>query len=346
MAGTPAASDTLRLAFLHSELSRDGPGLLLRDILTGDNLQVTALRRVIRAVDPDVLVLAGVDWDLQGHTLDALADAIGPYPHLFSARPNRGLQSGVDLDGDGDTGGIGDAFGHAEFAGKEGMAILSRLPFDLGGFRDFTEMQWGDLPSAMADDREGASMRFSTTVHWSLPVSLPDGGTLALLTWHATPPVFDGPGDRNGRRNHDETAFWLHYLDGVFGTVPDRFVLMGAANLDPVDGDGRPDALLNLLSHEHVRDLKPASEGAVKADIRDAGVNLTHKGDASLDTVDWPDTPGRPGNLRVDYVLPSANLDIMDSGVFWPDADTSLGRDVTTASRHRLIWIDIRLSLE
>ena len=35
---------------------------------------------------------------------------------------------------------------------------------------------------------------------------LPDGRRLHLLTWHATPPAFEGPDRRNSRRNHDEAA--------------------------------------------------------------------------------------------------------------------------------------------
>ena len=38
---------------------------------------------------------------------------------------------------------------------------------------------------------------------------------LHLLAHHPTPPVFDGPEDRNGRRNHDEAALWTAWLDGA-----------------------------------------------------------------------------------------------------------------------------------
>lgn len=84
----------MRVAFFHTELSRKGPGLLLRDILSGKDAQVEAVAAVVRVAGPDVLVLAGVDWDLEGHTLGALADRIGGYPYRFAARPNRGIDSG------------------------------------------------------------------------------------------------------------------------------------------------------------------------------------------------------------------------------------------------------------
>lgn len=342
------ATERLRIAFFHTELSRDGPGILLADILSGEDPQVLAVADVVRAVGPDILVLAGVDWDLERHALNALADVIGSYPHRFAARPNRGIDSGLDLNGDGRTGGPDDAFGFAEFAGQDGMAVLSALPFDLDGWREFTDLDWTDLPGALLLPADGAGGhgRLSTTVHWDLPVILPDGSRLSLLAWHATPPVFDGPSDRNGRRNHDEAAFWLQYLDHVFGPAPGQFVLLGAANLDPLDGDGRPDALEALLAHPGISDPRPASAGAVAAARADGGANLRHRADPEFDTVDWPDGPGRPGNLRVDYVLPAASLGVLDAGVFWPAPGAPAVDEATLASRHRLVWVDLAIGPE
>lgn len=299
--------------------------------------------QVIRAARPDVLVLAGVDWDLERHTIRALADAIGGYPHHFAERPNRGIDSGADLNGDGRLGGGEDAHGYAEYAGQSALAILSRLPIDRTEVRDFSQMAWADLPGNLASPLDPPGRRLSTTAHWSVPVIMPDGQALHLLTWHATPPVFDGPEDRNGRRNRDETALWLSLLEGALGPVPERFVLMGGANLDPVDGDGVPDALLSLLSHADVQDPKPTSLGGSIAAAADGGANLRHLGDPRLDTVDWPDDGRGPGNLRVDYVLPSAGLTVVASGVFWPLADHSLSGDVVRASRHRLVWVDLSI---
>jgi hypothetical protein len=82
-----------------------------------------------------------------------------------------------------------------------------------------------------------AAQRLSSTAHWIVPVDTPDG-PLALLAWAATPPVFDGPEDRNGLRNADELALWLRLLDGALGPAPDRFVLLGDAQLDPSDWPG------------------------------------------------------------------------------------------------------------
>ncbi|MEM8627902.1 MAG: endonuclease/exonuclease/phosphatase family protein, partial [Pseudomonadota bacterium] len=315
-------------------MSRDGPGLLLRDILKGDE-QVTAWRRVVQAADADILVIGDIDFDLHGLALAALIEPLEDYPHRFTRQPNRGLHMGHDRDGDGRLGSARDAEGYGEFAGQGGMAVLSRLPIDLDAVRDFSTFAWADLPDTLALGDGRDPIRLSTTAHWAVPVTLPDGNVFHLLTWHATAPVFDGPEDRNGRRNHDEARFWHLFLEGKLGLpVPERFVLLGTANADPRDGDSRPDAIRGLLTHAMLQDPQPSSAGGTQAAARDGGVNTAHISPSALDTADWPDEGGYPGNLRVDYVLPSARLRVLDSGVIWPTPDVALGRDVERASRH------------
>ena len=337
-------ADPIRIAVYHTELSRDGPGLLLRDILSGKDRQVLATVKVLQNADADILVLAGFDFDANGAALNAYADLLESYPSRFAFRPNRGLSTGADVDGDGKTGRPADAHGYARFSGQSGLAVLSRFPIADDAAQDFSALLWRDLPGHSMPDGVFADLRLSTTGHWRVPVQLPGGHWLDLLTWHATPPVFDGPEDRNGRRNHDETAFWLRYLDGDIDAPPGNLpVMAGIANLDALDGDGRPEALTALLTHPGLIDPKPKSAGAVYAATRDGGANVGQSGDPALDTVDWADGPDRPGNLRVAYILPSAAFDVVASGVLWPDPDTSLGGDVAQASRHRLVWVDLVL---
>ncbi len=171
-----------------------------------------------------------------------------------------------------------------------------------------------------------AIQRLSTTAHWVVPVDVPEIGRVDLLTLHASPPVFDGPEDRNGRRNHDEIIFWLKYLDGAFGpAATERFVLLGDFNQDPDEGEGIKSAIRSILSDARLQDTAPTSEGSAAL-----------AGDP-FDTADWDDPV--PGNMRVDYVLPSADWRIVDSGVHWPLGDT--GEVAETASRHRLVWVDL-----
>ena len=73
--------------------------------------------------------------------------------------------------------------------------------------------------------------------------------------------------------------------------------------------------------------------------------NLTHRGDPRHDTADFSEPPG---NLRVDYVLPSKNLRAVDGGVFWPVLSDPLSRLTGTypfpSSDHRLVWLDVHLA--
>jgi hypothetical protein len=324
-----AQAETIRIATYHMELSRRGPGLLLRDIATREDPQVEAAARVIAAADADVILLLGIDFDLELKALGAFADRVAAsgagYPYRFALRPNTGMATGLDLDGDGRRGGPGDAQGFGRFAGQGGMAILSRLP--LGEARDASTLLWRDLPGAILPEGMAPEVlkaqRLATTGFWEVPVQTP-GGPLWLLAWHATPPVFDGAEDRNGRRNHDETAFWLQRLDGRLGpAIPDRFVLLGDANLDPARDEGRPDALRALLAHPRLQDAVPrGAEGAATADFS------AREG---------------PGKMRVDYVLPSAAFRLAGSGVIWPEPDDPLRATAESASRHRLVWVDVTL---
>ena len=318
-----ASAETLRVATYNTEAARKGPGLLLRDILKGDDPQITALIAEIASADPDILVLQGIDYDLQNAALAALADALeqfgAPYLHRFAAPPNGGLMTDLDLDGDGQTGGPGDAQGYGRFYGQGHIAILSRHPILTEEVQDFSTLLWRDLPDALLPTQDGqpfpsvgaqAIQRLSSHGHWIVPIEHPDLGRITLLTYHATPPVFDGPEDRNGKRNHDETAFWTHYLNGQFGAPPDdRFILLGDANLDPTQGDGMGTAMQNLLADPRLQDPLPDQP-----------------------TVTWEQT----GPMRVDYVLPSAD---------WTVTAAAVRPQNPAVSRHSLIWVDLSRSV-
>ncbi len=329
---------------------------MLRDIERGKDAEVLAVLKVIEAGDADIIALQGIDWDLELLALRALNDRLGsPYPHIFSLRPNTGMASDLDLDGDGKLRGAGDAQGFGRFAGQDGMAVLSRMPILRDEVVDLSALLWRDLPGArlpvFADGspfpsaQAQAVQRLSTTGHWVVPFQTPEGRRLNLLTFHATPPVFDGPEDQNGLRNGDEISLWATYLDGQLTKPPPvgPVVLAGDFNLDPLDGDGRRHVFDDLLSAADLIDPLPRSAGGIQAADGQGGVNRHHAGDPALDTADWSDEAGRPGNMRVDYVLPSRDLPVLDKGVLWPAAGTSdtLLDVVEAASRHRLVFVDI-----
>ena len=195
---------------------------------------------------------------------------------------------------------------------------------------------------------------------------------LHFLVSHPTPPAFDGPEDRNGHRNHDEIRLWVDHLSASGDYLVDdagrrgplaadaSFVIAGDLNADPDDGgsrrrEGEPrGAIGRLLDHPRVNReaatgrLVPQSAGAAQASARQGGANAAHQGAPAQDTADFNDAgPYAPGNLRVDHVLPSADLEVCASGVYWPtteDPGFALVNDDTAASSdHRLVWVDIAL---
>ncbi|WP_243403670.1 endonuclease/exonuclease/phosphatase family protein [Shimia abyssi] len=309
---------------------------MARDILRRDP-QAIAVAQVVAHVAPDILMLQGVDYDHNLHGAMALRDLMSEhgifYPHAFALPTNAGAASGIDLDGDGRTYGPRDAQGYGRFYGDGAMVLFSRWPIATEGVQDFSALLWRDLPGATlpeVDNRPFPSamaleaQRLSSVGHWSVPVTGPDGKMLNLLTFAAGPPVFDGPEDRNGLRNADELRLVSMMMAGEIGKAPEgAFVVLGNANLDPDRGEGRQEAIRALLSDRRLQDPH-------------AGMGPT---------VDWTDPI--PGNLRVDYVLPSADLAVFDAGVFWPRKGTeehaTLSHKGTDASRHRLVWVDLDL---
>jgi len=301
---------------------------LLRDLARGKDDQIAAVLAVIAAADADVLALQSIDYDLTGEALRVLAET-ADYPHHFALRPNTGMPTPFDMNGDGRLGGPADAQGYGRFSGQGGMAILSRYPIVTNEVRDLSDILWVDIPDPLLpvtpqgpfpSAKAQAALRLSTTGHWIVPIDIP-GAPFELMVFHASPPVFDGTEDRNGRRNRDEIRLWQQVLDGEVNIAPSGpFVIAGDANLDPVDGDGIKSAIMNLLADPRLQDVAPT-------------------GHAGTDTVDWSDPV--PGDLRVDYVLPSTHWEVRDAGVLWPRPDDPMADTVATASRHRLVWVDL-----
>ena len=301
----------------------------------GDNPAQLAAIQVIAKLDADVLLLTGIDYDLRGDTLAALerrlAKAGAPYPYRLPLRPNTGISTGLDLDGNGILGEPRDAMSYGRWAGEGGMAVLSRLPIDSENIRDFRGFLWSDLPETLMPPDTPTGQLLSTTGAYEIPITLPNNKTLRLLAYYASPPIFDGPEDRNGRRNHDETAFWLRFLEGDLPFQPPEppFAILGQSNLDPADGAGRKQAITSLLHHPALQDPHPRSQST----RHDPG----QTGDPALDTALYPVIGGR----RVEIILPSKDLHITASGVEWPPDSNPTAAMLTTASRHHPLWVDL-----
>jgi Endonuclease/Exonuclease/phosphatase family len=371
---------SVRFSTFNASLNRNAAGQLVGDLSTPGNVQAQNVAETIQRVRPDVLLVNEFDYapaavDLfRDNYLEVSHHGSQPisYPYAYVAPSNTGVPSGHDLDNNGSIGGGNDAFGFGLFEGQFGMVVYSKYPIDTDAVRTFQTFRWADMPGAMLPDNpatpepadwysadELEDVRLSSKSHWDVPIDV-DGSTIHFLVSHPTPPVFDGPEDRNGTRNHDEIRFWADYVSdasyiyddaGVYGGLPatERFVIAGDQNSDPLDGDSVPGSTQQLLDHPRINDEKaPKSAGGIWAADVQGGSNLAHESHPRFDTADFDDRLCcGPGNLRADYVLPSNELKVLGSGIFWPTADQKYyyltgNFPFVPTSDHREVWVDLQ----
>jgi Endonuclease/Exonuclease/phosphatase family len=374
--------NVVRFATFNASLNRNIEGELVSNLSTPDNAQAKTVAEIIQRTRPDVLLINEFDFVedgvaaqlFQDNYLSVSQNGAEPieYAYFFVAPSNTGIPSGFDFNNNGVFGEPDDAFGFGAFPGQFGMAVYSRYPIDNDDIRTFQLFLWKDMPGALLPDDPNTTapadwysaeeldvFRLSSKSHWDLPIRI-GKKVVHFLVSHPTPPVFDGPEDRNGTRNFDEIRFWADYISGGHraryiyddqghhgGLKPGSlFVIAGDQNSDPLDGDSIPGAIQQLLDHPLVNTkVTPESEGGPEQAALQGGANTTHESDPVFDTADFTDTA--PGNLRADYVLPRKDLKIVDAAVFWPTTDDPLFRLVGVfpfpSSDHRLVWIDVRI---
>jgi len=339
---------------------------VLQTELKSNNQQIRNIAEIIQRTRPDIILLNEFDYIsdptdgvelfitkylnvAQSNSLQAI-----DYPYYYYAPVNTGTPSPFDLTGDGKaTGTQGDAWGFGFFEGQYGMMLLSKYPIDTKNVRTFQHFKWKDMPNAIRpvmpssgeyfyNDEIWAQYPLSSKSHWDVPVVV-NSHTIHVLASHPTPPVFDGPEDRNGAKNHDEVRFWLDYINqqdsdyiyddnghkGGLGSQQ-RFVILGDQNSSATEGNSRKEAITALLASPLTNDDRvPQSLGG-------AG----HKSDNQLSafhTAYW--------GMRADYVLPSSfGLDVVSNGVFWPQKNAEtyrLIKDRASSSDHRLVWSEL-----
>ncbi|MCC9600646.1 endonuclease/exonuclease/phosphatase family protein [Stieleria sp. JC731] len=367
------AQDKLRIATFNVSLYGKSASEIRDRLASKDDAQAQNIARIVQTVRPDILLINELDYDQDSVVASRLATnyfAIGQtdtngeslegidYPYFFSAPSNTGIDSELDLNNDGKRHSPNDAFGYGIYPGQYSMTVFSRFPIKRSELRTFQNFAWSQMPGAIRpvvpstgdfyyDDATWSKLRLSSKNHIDVPVQVGDT-TIHILASHPTPPVFDGREDRNGARNHDEVQFWVNYLQddteskgwlvddaGQTGGLSEqaRFVVMGDLNADPIDGSGRREAIQSLIAHPRVNDVEPKSTDDA---INDRQSKFKGKGDLATKTADW----GRNGFMRVDYVLPSSNLNVIDSGVFWP-ASSDAKSKWASASDHRMVWIEV-----
>lgn len=272
---------------------------------------------------------------------------------VFTAPTNTGVPSGLDLDNNGrvvNTFPIlprsarptpealefaGDCWGFGTFPGQYGMALLvdPRLTILRDKARTFRLLPWDYMPGALLpetpdgpwfDEHERGVARLSSKSHWDVPVRLPSGAVVHILCSHPTPPAFDGPEKRNARRNRDEIRFWRDYIDNAAYIVDDEngtggldeydlFIILGDLNADPDKGDSFKDPLGSVL----FMSKRVGSRFVPTSDVEVSGLRPT-------DTARF--------GLRVDYVLPSTEIEVLRGGVW---------RDPPHPSDHFPVWVEV-----
>ena len=342
--------------------------VLIDRLASGNHQQIKNIAEIIQRTRPDIILLnefdyirdprQGIERFIKNYLNKGQSGASAiDYPYYYYAEVNTGKPSPFDLDGNGKkTGQGGDAWGFGLFHGQYGMVLLSRYPIVTEEIRTFQNFLWKDMPGALRpvdpetrqswySDAAWQQFPLSSKSHWDIPVEV-NGERLHVLASHPTPPVFDGPEDRNGRRNHDEIRFWHDYItpgsgnyiyddNGRRGGLKDkqRFVILGDQNASADEGGAMRSGIAALLDSPKVNNGKaPMSEGGK---VHKPGNEF-----GRYHTAYW--------GMRADYVLPStAGFDINQSGVFWPLKSHEHHRliaDRAASSDHRLVWVNLNLT--
>ncbi|XEI32124.1 endonuclease/exonuclease/phosphatase family protein [Aeromonas veronii] len=319
------------------------------------------------------------------HAQHAEVTAIS-YPVLQNFATNTGLQSGYDLNLDGKTT-ADDGWGFGNYHGQYAFAVMSQYPIDTKQIRTFQHFKWKDMPGeqnpiiddcyntaakipasrqcgdAWYDDEVWQQFPLSSKNHADVPVRVKtDKGeeVIHFLISHPTPPIYGNAARHNVKHNRAEIAFWNDYVKGLNYMTDDngtkgglaknaKFVIAGDLNADPLTGDGDLTAIQALLDNALMNQavtngtLIPVSEGGPEC--------LDKAADCKRNNArPHPERITSSSGLQLDHVIPSANLNVVKSGVFWPASfeagyhlvyDAKLGIAKGVSSDHRLVWIDI-----
>lgn len=337
---------------------------------TTNNARLQRLAEAIQRIRPNVLLLneletvsdssqkSTADLFIQNYLMIPQAEWLeGIAFASFTPATNTGIPSGHDLDRSGEVHDIppprsqrqtseqraygGDCFGFGTFPGQYGMALLvdPALKIIDTEIRTYQRFLWNDLPdvqiptledgSPYYSDDAWAEFRLSSKTHAIVPILLPNNTTVNAIISHPTPPAFDGREQRNKLRNHDEIRMisaiienhqFLYDDQGLIGGLAEgsSFVVMGDLNADPKHGSSIGDPINTFLLGSNQIAKTPAPASSIK-----------------IEGLDPTDTSGF--RLRVDYVLPSSDLEILDSGLwrYGSDRDSGFGSD------HFPVWVDL-----
>jgi len=355
----------------NSLASNNVTGNELTQALQQNSLQIRNIAEIIQRINPDIILLNEFDRVDNSHknirtflnqylAHEQNDQASVHYPYFYQGAVNTGVKINADMNHDGKSNQTpADTHGYGFFEGHYGMVLLSKYPINEAEIRTFQHFKWRDMPEALKpidpdtnqpwfSEQAWQALRLSSKSHWDIPVNI-NGKTVHVLASHPTPPVFDGPEDRNGKRNHDEIRFWVDYINGEQGhyiyddlgkkgslAAQQTFVLLGDQNASTINGNAiatkGSQGIYALLNSDKIQDPMPTSLGGKQHDTNNNG--------AKYYTAHW--------GMRPDYVLPSTyGFTLIDSGVYWPEKQQEsyrLIKNRQASSDHRLVWVDVELT--
>ncbi|MFQ2044533.1 endonuclease/exonuclease/phosphatase family protein [Aeromonas veronii] len=326
------------------------------------------------------------------HAQHAEVTAIS-YPVMQNFATNTGLMSGYDLNLDGKVNsGPDDAWGFGNYHGQYAFAVMSKYPIDTKQIRTFQNFKWKDMPgeqNPVIDDCNNPKVKIpasrqcgdawysdaawqqyplSSKNHADVPVRIKtEKGeeVIHFLISHPTPPIFANAARHTVKHNRAEIAFWNDYVKGLNYMTDDKgtkgglaknakFVIAGDLNADPLTGDGDLTAIQDLLNNPL---MNQAITNGTLIPVSEGGPECLIKGYCKQSNKNRPN-PERITNssgLQLDHVIPSANLNAVKSGIYWP-ASFEAGYHLVygvfngtpdvakkVSSDHRMIWVDLNL---
>ena len=311
------------------------------------------------------------------------------YPEIQAYATNTGLDTDMDLDNDGTPNNSpNDKYGFGYYHGHYAFGLMSKFKIDRQNTRTFQKFLWkdardgngklaeipkvikkgkpGQMPAGMQigsdwfTAEEWNKLRLSSKNHVDVPIVV-NGESIHLLLSHPTPPAFDTVTETNVIRNGLEVAFWKHYIEnqswiyddngktGGLDGANQKFIIMGDLNADNLNSDN------NAKSREGITAL--ASSPLVNSEFATGAKIPTSNGgmkEQNNNQHEKPEARTSTFGLRVDWTLPSKNLEIENCGVYW-QAEGEPGRKLFNDERigqgwskwissdHRMVWVDLNL---
>lgn len=370
---TPSAPESPAGAVKFRIATVDLGDLRTQELLEKDSPRLRELARSIQRIRPQVLLLSGLTFDMLGTPgfdgtepaggnakrfvekylqIPQAPQLAGLRYRIFVDQPNRGVPSGLDLNRDGRVATefplaaatqeqalalaeySADCWAPGDFPGQGGMALLvdERLEIRAKEIRTFRKVPWSYMEAAFLPVRDDGTpllskeqmevARLSSAGHWCVPVALPNKSVVHFLCSNPTRP--EKSGSNASRRNHDEIRFWADFVDEAPWIVDDdglegglrrglTFVILGNLNADPTRGEKYRDPINTVLAATRKINLGfvPAAPGG------ETGTSVA--------------------GLRLDYILPSKDIEVVGGGVVpWEGG--------TAPSEHYPVWMDVAVA--